>query len=111
MVEVTRGDIVVVALPGDYGKPRPAVVVQADEFHDDFDSVLIYPFTTDLTSHSVARILVSPAPETGLTLPSHIMVEKLTVVARSKISQVIGRLGEHLIERLNSSLSSLLDLA
>jgi mRNA interferase MazF len=25
-----RGDIVVVAAPGDYGKPRPAVVVQAD---------------------------------------------------------------------------------
>jgi hypothetical protein len=27
-----RGDLVVVSLPGDYGKPRPALVVQCDWF-------------------------------------------------------------------------------
>ena len=29
---VTRGDIVVAALPGDTGKPRPAIVLRADRF-------------------------------------------------------------------------------
>lgn len=27
-----RGDLVTVALSGDYGKPRPALVIQADAF-------------------------------------------------------------------------------
>jgi mRNA interferase MazF len=27
-----RGDLVAVALSGDYGKPRPALIVQADHF-------------------------------------------------------------------------------
>ncbi|MGA9549823.1 MAG: type II toxin-antitoxin system PemK/MazF family toxin, partial [Rhodomicrobium sp.] len=26
-----RGDIVIVSAPGDYGKPRPAVVIQSDK--------------------------------------------------------------------------------
>ncbi|TMJ14740.1 MAG: type II toxin-antitoxin system PemK/MazF family toxin, partial [Alphaproteobacteria bacterium] len=30
---MNRGDLVTVALPGAYGKPRPAVVVQADRFN------------------------------------------------------------------------------
>jgi mRNA-degrading endonuclease toxin of MazEF toxin-antitoxin module len=28
--DVTRGDIVTVALQGDHGKPRPALIVQSD---------------------------------------------------------------------------------
>ena len=33
-MEVRRGDLVTVALQGDYGKPRPALVIQADQFAD-----------------------------------------------------------------------------
>jgi mRNA interferase MazF len=29
---VTRGELVAVALSGDYGKPRPALIVQAEHF-------------------------------------------------------------------------------
>lgn len=32
MEVIQRGDLVVVALSGDYGKPRPALVVQSDDF-------------------------------------------------------------------------------
>jgi mRNA interferase MazF len=31
---VQRGDFVTVALQGDFGKPRPALVIQADSFAD-----------------------------------------------------------------------------
>ena len=34
-----RGDLVTVALPGDFGKPRPALVVQADLFNATHASV------------------------------------------------------------------------
>ena len=105
-----RGDVVVVALSGGYGKPRPAVVVEADRFLEDFESLLICPMTSDSASHSVARIPVAPTSSTGLTSRSSIMIDKLTVVAKSKVSRVIGRLDEGTLERLDSSLSTFLDL-
>ena len=50
MVEVTRGDVVLVTLPGDYGKRRSGVVVQSDLFadirlrkHKMFDAVFAGP--------------------------------------------------------------------
>ena len=35
-----RGDIVIVSAAGDYGKPRPAVVIQSDRLRS-MDSVLV----------------------------------------------------------------------
>ena len=32
-LEISRGDVVISSSPGDYGKPRPAVVVQSDLFN------------------------------------------------------------------------------
>ena len=39
-----RGDLVTVALSGDYGKPRPALVIQSDLF-DEHPSITILPVT------------------------------------------------------------------
>jgi mRNA interferase MazF len=41
---VKRGDLVTVALPGDLGKPRPALIIQSDLF-DAHPSVAILPVT------------------------------------------------------------------
>ena len=38
---IKRGDIVTCALSGDYGKPRPAVVVQSDLFNN-FDFISLF---------------------------------------------------------------------
>jgi mRNA interferase MazF len=105
-----RGDIVIVVVPGDYGKPRPAVVVQADRFFDDFDSILVCPMSSDTTAHSVARVPVAPMLSTGLIANSNIMIDKLTVVAKVKVSRIIGRLDEATLERFDSSLLMFLDL-
>ncbi len=105
-----RGDVVIVAIPGDYGKPRPAVVVQANRFSDDFESILVCPMTSDSAPHSVARIPVTPSPETGLKSASNIMVDKLSVIAKAKVSRVAGRLEQSILERLDSSLAEFLGL-
>ena len=45
---MTRGDIVVVATKGAYsGKPRPALVVQADMFNETHSSLTVCPITSD----------------------------------------------------------------
>ena len=38
-----RGDVVLVVVPGDYGKPRPAVVIQTDLVNDTHSSVVVCP--------------------------------------------------------------------
>jgi mRNA interferase MazF len=39
-----RGDLVTVSLPGDYGKPRTALVIQSDLLNE-LDSVVFCPVT------------------------------------------------------------------
>ena len=110
MVEIRRGVVVIVTIPGGYGKPRPAVIVQADRFSDDFESILVCPVTSNVTPHSVARIPVAPSPRTGLMFDSNIMVDKLSVIAKTKISRVVGRLDESILKRVDSSLAEFLGL-
>jgi mRNA-degrading endonuclease toxin of MazEF toxin-antitoxin module len=41
MVAVRRGDIAVAALAGDYGKPRPVLIIQNDVLSDAVDSLIV----------------------------------------------------------------------
>ena len=50
-----RGDVIVVSLPGDYGKPRPALVVQADQFTE-HPSVTVLPITSQRVDAPLLRI-------------------------------------------------------
>ena len=40
-----RGDLVVVAMQGDYGKPRPALVIQSGLF-DELPTVTVLPLVS-----------------------------------------------------------------
>ena len=78
-----RGDLVTVALQGDLGKPRPALVIQSDLF-DAHPSVTILPVTGELRDAPLFRIPVNPTEQNGLTKPSQVMVDKPQSVARNK---------------------------
>ena len=45
---MSRGDVVIVAAPGDYGKPRPAVILQSDAIPESHASLIICPMTSEL---------------------------------------------------------------
>lgn len=95
-----RGDIVVVALQGDYGKPRPAIVIQADLFIP-HPSVSVLPVTSELRDAPAVRIDIAPHAANGLRQPSQIMIDKCQTVARDRISQVIGSLDEPTMTAVN----------
>ena len=100
-----RGDLVLVALPGDYGKPRPALVVQADQLTaEDCGSVVVCPLTTTLTGTTSFRVGVAPTAENGLRGPSEVMVEKLAGIARSQLRDVIGSLDRTAMQAVERSL-------
>ena len=86
-----RGDLVLAAFPGDYGKPRPALVVQGDAFSD-IPSVTLLPLTSDLQQAPLLRITVEPSPENGLLKTSQIMVDKAATVTRATIGRQIGHI-------------------
>ena len=108
---VRRGDIVAVAASGDYGKPRPAVVVQSNAFPETHASVSICQMTSTIADAPDFRVTVEPSTENGLRRLSQIMVDKPTTVRRERIGLQIGRLGVADVRRLNLALAFCLGLA
>ena len=105
-----RGDVVTVSLPGDAGKPRPAVIVQTDVLTDIMRTVLLCPNSSYSSQPSMFRLSVEPTLGNGLRLPSEIMVEKLQAANHSKIGQVIGRFDGDTLRRLARALALTLGL-
>jgi mRNA interferase MazF len=107
---LSRGDLVIVAAPGDYGKPRPAVIVQSNAIPQNHASLVICPMTSELVEVDF-RITIEPGPETGLRVRSQVMTDKPVTVRRERIGQRIGRLGTPDLARLNVALAFVLGLA
>jgi mRNA interferase MazF len=106
-----RGDVVAVAISGDYGKPRPAVIVQTDVIPDDHPSVVVCQMTSELFEVSRFRITIEPTAENGLRTRSQVMADKPTTVRRDRIGQSIGRLGRAEMAQLDLALVIVMGLA
>jgi mRNA interferase MazF len=105
MDQLKRGDVVVVALPGDYGKPRPALIIQSDLFNETHASVTIVPVTSTLVDAPIFRLTVDPSPTNGLRSLSQLMIDKVTTVSRTRVAQNIGRLEDDLLLRVSRALA------
>ena len=108
---IRRGDVVTVAASGDYGKPRPAVVVQSDSFPATHASVVICQMTSSLADAPDFRVTVEPSKENGLQRMSQIMADKPTTVRRERIGARIGRLRGADVQRLNRAMAFTLGFA
>jgi len=106
-----RGDLVAVALQGDLGKPRPALVVQSDFFNDTHPSVTLMPVTSEIRSAPLFRVTVEPSEANGLRKVSQVMVDKLISVRRDKLSAPFGRLEDEALLRINRALAVWVGLA
>jgi mRNA interferase MazF len=106
-----RGDVVTVAAAGDYGKPRPAVIVQSDAFPEEHASVVVCPMTSTVVDADDFRLTIEPTQETGLRTRSQVMADKPVTVRRERIGAVIGRLAAEDMRRLSRSLAFVLGLA
>ncbi|PSR33975.1 MAG: growth inhibitor PemK [Sulfobacillus benefaciens] len=102
--QLKRGSVVTVAALGDYGKLRPAVVVQSDFFRE-HPSITLCLITSDLRDTPRFRLTVHPSPENGLQRPSQIMVDKIMTVSRDKMRDVIGRLDDKTMVEVNRTLA------
>jgi mRNA interferase MazF len=103
-----RGDIVVVAIPGEYGKPRPAVVVQSDFLSGQSDGVIVCPITSRLVDAERTRPRLHPDDQNGLRRPSQVMSDKVTTVHLRKVGSRIGRVTVDDLQKIDFSLSLVL---
>ncbi len=105
-----RGDLVTIALQGDFGKPRPALIIQSDLFNE-HPSVTILPVTGALRSTPLFRVLIKPNETNNLTKNSEVMVDKAQAVPREKIGPVFGRLSDEEMLSVSRLLAIFLGIA
>ena len=110
-MKLSRGDVVIAAFPGELGKRRPAVILQADELLTTYTTALACPFTTHLLDAPLLRPLVQPTEENGLQHLSQMMVEKITPIRKEVIAQRVGHLSIHDMTRLEAALVYVVGLA
>ncbi|MBK6636422.1 MAG: type II toxin-antitoxin system PemK/MazF family toxin [Rhodocyclaceae bacterium] len=104
-----RGDLVTVVIQGDIGKPRPALVIQADAFSE-HPSVTIIPTTGTLVDAPLMRVPVQPDPTNGLREETHIMIDKIVTIRREKIGVVFGQLDKETLAQVDRLLAVFLGI-
>lgn len=105
-----RGDLVTIAMQGDFGKPRPALVIQADQYNA-LASVTILPVTSTLVEAPLLRIDLKPDQANGLTRPSQVMVDKAMTVKRDKLGRAFGSVQAPTLVRIERCLAVFLGIA
>lgn len=97
-------------MQGDLGKPRPAIVIQADYFSET-STITVLPVTSEITEAPLLRITLEPSEENGLRKRSQVMVDKPVTVKREKIGQRVGALPPSDLPRIDRSLALFLGIA
>jgi mRNA interferase MazF len=98
-----RGDVVTCAPPGEFGKPRPAIVLQSDLFNETHSSVTVCPLTSERIGTPLFRVPVTATADNGLKKDSEAMADKLTTLRRDRIGAVIGRLDDLIVDQIDSA--------
>ena len=84
-----RGDLVTIALQGDFGKSRPALLIQANQFQH-HDSITVLLLSSLIIDAPLLRVSVEPSVENGLQRPSQIMIDKVMTVRSDKFGSAFG---------------------
>jgi mRNA interferase MazF len=108
---MNRGDVVTVAATGDYGKPRPAVIVQTDALPSSHASVVVCQLTSECSDAADFRVTIEPAASNGLRVRSQVMADKPVTIRRERIGRRVGHLDEKDIVRLNIAIAFVMGLA
>jgi mRNA interferase MazF len=107
---LNRGDVITVALQGDFGKPRPAVVLQADSFNLSHATVTVLPISSTVIPAPLFRLTLEPSAGNGLRRVSQVMADKIVSVRRDRIGPKIGALDSDTMARVIRSVALWLGL-
>ncbi|CCF18184.1 conserved protein of unknown function [Pseudorhizobium banfieldiae] len=104
-----RGDLVTIALPGDFSKPRPALIIQSDLFAET-GTVTVLLVSATIVEAPLIRVTVHPSAANRLRKISQVMVDKAMSVKRDKLGPTFGRLEDESMLAVNRSLAVFLNI-
>lgn len=99
-----RGELVTVALSGDFGNPRPAVIVQSDRFSES-ETVAVLLISSTVMEAPLLRLTIEPDAANQLRKVSQIMADKVMTVRRDKVGPVFGRISDDLIVEVTRAMA------
>lgn len=102
--------MVTVAAAGDYGKPRPAVIVQTDALPVAHASVVVCQMTSEC-GDTEFRVTINPSAKNGLRVRSQIMADKPVTIRRERVGRLVGHLDDKDVASLNIALAFVMGLA
>jgi mRNA interferase MazF len=105
-----RGDLVTIAMQGDFGKPRPALIIQSDRY-ERLVTVTVLPVTSAVTAAPLLRVDIQPDGENGLSKHSQVMLDKAMTLRRDKVGPVFGRIGKDSLIEIERCLALFLGIA
>ena len=105
-----RGDFVTIAMPGDFGKPRPALVIQANQFYE-HATVTVLLVSSNLVDAPLLRITVAPTVTNGLPKISQVMLDKVMTVKRETLGPAFGQIDANRLVEIERCLAVFLGIA
>jgi len=96
-----RGDLVTVALQGDFGKPRPALLVQSDAFNPTHETMTVLLVSSYIIDAPLFRVTIEPTKKNGLKHTSQVMIDKAMTVKKERLGNVFGHLEKKQMSEVN----------
>jgi mRNA interferase MazF len=99
-----RGELYVATPPGDYGKPRPVVIVQSDLFLEARDSVTVCLLSSELIAAPLFRVRIKRGPHNRLKRASDVVADKLMTLRKERLGEPLGALTADELAALDQAL-------
>jgi mRNA interferase MazF len=107
---MNRGDFVTIAMQGDFGKPKPALVIQSDPFNE-HATVTVLLVSSTLIDAPLFRVTIQPDKINNIQKPSQVMVDKAMTVKRDKLGEAFGSAGDEIMLEVGRCLAVFLGIA
>jgi len=109
---MNRGDVVVLNLGGNIGKPRPALILQANILNQDdrLSTTIVLPLTSELLKMEVIRYKIEPNNTNGLQVTSQVMIDKIMQIEKSRVQKIIGSVTKKQLDEIESRLLAVLGI-
>ncbi len=106
-----RGDLITVALQGEHGKPRPALVIQSDLAANLTSTVTIALMTTAALDIPLIRVPVEPSETNGLRQRFYVMIDQTISARTRRCGGAFGHLDDADMLAVNRALALFLGIA
>jgi mRNA interferase MazF len=105
-----RGDFLRIAIQGDFGKPRPALVIQSDKFNE-HSTVTVLLVSGTIVDAPLFRVTVEPDATNQLKKLSQVMIDKSMTVKKEKLGKVFGIASDEVMLEVSRCLAVFLGIA